>query len=216
MKLTPSKNDSTMMMCEFCLDAENTATAAVEKAEKVIIESRQNDSKITHREDVMTAVTTSFIELHGAILANPAIPAESKKFALAEEVSSRIKSRDEAIFAIKANLAALENERFAWLKNLQPLVATLRVEEQAKYKQFNLNYKPAEPGIVKVRKVAKAGKAPTPKSGSSKKYTPRQIKEACDAAGVEIVYISNMLLSPKNRDLTIEQVIQKYLDKNKD
>lgn len=213
--LTPSKYDSSMMMCSFCFDDEATATVTVDKAEVVIRESRQNDAKITFKEEIMNAVTTSFIELHGAILADDSIPAESKKSVLADEMVARIKNRDAAIFAAKAALADMEQERFALVKNLQPLVATLRVEEQAKYKPFNVNYKPQQPDVTKIRKVAKSSgpKAYTP-STSGKKFSIKQIKDACEAAGIDgngRAVISSMMNSPKNASLTLDEVIQKYL-----
>ena len=167
--LTPSKYDSsTDDDVGFCFDDEATATVTVDKAEVVIRESRQNDAKITFKEEIMNAVTTSFIELHGAILADDSIPAESKKSVLADEMVARIKNRDAAIFAAKAALADMEQERFALVKNLQPLVATLRVEEQAKYKPFNVNYKPQQPDVTKIRKVAK--------SSGPKAYAPRALQ----------------------------------------
>lgn len=202
------------MMCDSCIALENDALArqsANAKVEQVITESNQSsksDAKIQLKQDVFTAVTTSFIELHGAILNNPDVPAEQKKYELAREAAKKIQELDAAIFAHDEVGVAMKNQRLGWLKNLQPLVSTLKIEEQAKFKQFNMNYKPAEPTVAKVKKVAKAGKVPV---ASGKRYTINQVKEACEKAGVDRAIISNMMLSRSNANLTLDEVIQKHL-----
>jgi hypothetical protein len=187
MTLTPSVHDVTMMMCEFCKANEATVTTA----RAVVETARQTDSAIVLKQDIWTATTTAFVELQGAILSNPDIPAEQKKYALAQEAAERIKKYDAVIFNKKKELAEIENERFGWVKNLQPLVATLRAEQQAPFKQYNLNYKPQSPG--KSIKTTKAVKSTTTPKSAQFKYA--DIKAACAKHGVDISIVKMMMMS---------------------
>src|SRR6187399_207207 len=115
--LYPQRND---MMCADCIARENAVTSSV----KVVVEARAQDDKIVLKTDIMNAATTSFIELHSAILNNPDISADDKKDALIQEAATRIQKLDSVIFAQEAAIMNLRNERMAWLKNSQELVAT--------------------------------------------------------------------------------------------
>ena len=167
------------MMCDACIQREN----AVVKAEAVVATAIQKDDRIELRSDVMTAATTSFIELHSAIENNPSIAETERRYVLADMAVERIKKFDSAIFAQKAELTRLENERMAWLKNTQIHVATLRQDKQAKYAQYSVNYKPV---VVTTKAIKGKSTKDVPKGHSNRPistgspFTNKQLAEACE------------------------------------
>ncbi len=146
-----------IMMCESCWADEQATVSANAKA--VILTSQKIDSTIQLKADIFNATTTSFTELQAAILADDSIPADKKAETLLTRVAARMEVLNAAIFAENAALVAKQNERNALLKSAQEVHARLRESERAKFKQFDVNYKPAAVKVSKPKGDIKPKKA---------------------------------------------------------
>lgn len=140
-----------MLACKRCKelsDAITTATKTVEVARKI-------DSAIELKQDIFNAETVSFAEIRAAIQNNPSIPDDQKEYAYVAECARRIDAISEVIFADEQALIAKRNQRYAWIVETQQAVARLRTEEQAKFKQYDVNFKPPTPKSIKTTEPTK-------------------------------------------------------------
>ena len=174
------------LMCAECIALE----AVVSQAKQTIPNSRKVDSTLELKQDLFNAGTVSFIELQAAIENNPEIPADKKNYALVSEIDVRIQKLDEVIFAEEAALIAKKNERHALLINAQNLAAKLHDEERAKFRRYDVTYKPVTP---------KSPKSPKPVTGKS--FEKKLIKEAAEKykvpmSGVQSIVVSRNGITP--------------------
>ena len=171
-------------MCATC-KADQVAIAT-ENAKHVILTSQKIDSTIQLKADVWNTTTTSFTELQAAILANGEIPVSEKNSVLLTETGARIKVLDTAIFKAKAELADMQTERNSLLKSAQLVHARLRENEQAKFKQFDVNYKPVAPKTIKPKAIK-------PPKASNTRFSMKRLKEAEATYGVPMTAIQRMV-----------------------
>jgi len=150
--LTPSLFDIHMMQCDDCAAKE----ARTQAAQQTIDTARKLDDSIELKADIFNAATVSFVELEAAVMNDDAIPADQKNYKVAELADERIKKLNPVIFEAEEALLKLKNERYMWIEQTQKVVAKLRVDHQAKFKQYNMNYKPEAPS-KKVKTVTPAG-----------------------------------------------------------
>jgi hypothetical protein len=188
-------------MCDECLAKESAVVAST----RIIETSRKTDDKVTLKSDIFTAATTSFIELFGAVQNNPDIKPEDKRYAMAQLAAERIQKIDATIFEMDKARENIGNERLAWLKNTQELVASLHAEQQTKFKQYSMNYKPQQPSTKTIKKVAK---------GTSPKVTSHNdIKAICTKYGADVTIVKMMMVA---RKISAEQAAQEYARKHAD
>lgn len=191
-----------MSQCEACLALDQSA-----KSVKVIEMSRKVDTLIELKQDVFLAGTVSFAELQSAIQHNDSIPDNQKNYAIVAECDARLQILQKAIFDDEAALVAKKNEYHALRVNAQNVAARLTESERAKYKHFDVNYKPNAPTkkekSIKPVNVTKAPKySKTELIAASKKYgIPMQDIQFCaqkrhlsaDAAGRELAELMGLL-----------------------
>jgi hypothetical protein len=180
--LAPSRFDAGMLQCEACSANEAKVTAAV----RTIDTARKLDDSIELKADIFNAATVSFVELEAAVQNNSEIPAERKNYALAELAAERIDKLNPVIFEAEQALLKLKNERYMWLENTQKTVAKLRTEQQAKFKQYNVNYKPEAPS-KKVKTVQPVRTA--------KAFDKKAVYEAARKYGVPAHTVQGMVVS---------------------
>lgn len=150
--LTQSKFDAGMMQCAECAAKE----ARTITAQQTIDTARKIDASIELKADIFNAATVSFVELEAAVMNDDSIPADQKNYKVAELAAERIEKLNPVIFEAEQAVIKLKNERYMWLENTQKTVAKLRVDQQAKFKLHNINYKPEAPS-KKVKTVTPAG-----------------------------------------------------------
>lgn len=144
-----------MFMCDDCAEKQRIAI----RAQKLIDESRKQDSSIKLSADIINASTVSFIELKGAMNNDPSIPADQVEYRMVEECAARIDKMSAAIFAKEQEVMTLKNERLQLLVNTQELVSRLKVEHRGKFAKYNVNYASSSPTKKeKSVKPAKTGK----------------------------------------------------------
>ena len=177
-------------LCDTCYDDEQAAITRSKAAVKIIETARHTDNAIELSSDICNAATVSFAELQAAILHDSGIPESRKDYALMDEIAARIEKLDAAIFAEQAEVDRKKNERYAFLKNAPTIVARLQESERAKYKKYDVNYKPAQ--------VSK----PRPTAVPSVKFNADAVMEASKKYGVSSATIRMM---SKKRGITPEQ-----------
>lgn len=167
---------NSMMMCESCYGKQNIAVEAQKTIDAPVNQPTQS---VTNKTDIFVAETTAFMVLQSQILSDTTISEADRKYALAQAVEARINEMTSLIFGHKEALANIETQRFAWMKNLQPLVATLRVDQQAKFSHVAVNYKPVQPTTSRVKKAAS-----TPRTQSASSFKPNELKDAVKKYGM--------------------------------
>lgn len=185
-----------IQMCPACLAEDIAVTKNVEK---VITDSRAQDATIELKQELFNAGTVAFTELQAAINANGDIPTDRKNFALMTEVAARIEILTAAIFSDEAALLAKKNEKHALLINAQNVAAKLHEAERAKFKEYDVNYKPQTPKSTK----PKAVKAP------SKKYSKAELVAVSEKYNLPMAQVQSIVIA---RNLNPEDAA-KYLAK---
>jgi len=173
-----------MSQCEECLALDLST-----KSTKVIEMSRKVDTLIELKQDVFLAGTVSFAELQSAIQNDSTIPDGRKNYAIVEECDSRLKILQKAIFDDEAALVAKKNAYQALRVNAQNVAARLTESERAKYKQFDVSYKPNAP--------TKKEKSISPVSQSKPKYNKTELVNASKKYGIDMRQIQ-FLAAKKN------------------
>lgn len=176
-----------MMMCESCAAKEAAVVSAHKTVEAPV---NQPVTKVANKTDIFTAETTAFMVLQSQILADTTISEADRKYALAQAVEARINEMTTAIFGHKEALATIETQRFAWMKNLQPLVSTLRADQQAKFSHVAVNYKPVTPTTTKVRKAATS-----PRTQSDSTFKRSELADAVKKYNVKAEVIRSIMIS---------------------
>ena len=142
----------------LCVKHYQAEVAAIESSKvinKVVVESLKIDSNIKLKADIFNASTTSFIELHAAIMHDESIPADKKNETLVKMCEERIKHHTDVIFNLDEKKMMEQNAREGWRKSTMDFISNLRDIEREKYKKFNISYTPAV-----VTKTAVKGRAP--------------------------------------------------------
>lgn len=128
-------------LCAGCQAKE--AETIKDNAKHVVELSQKIDTNITLKADIYNAATVSFVELQAAIQANTEIPEHKKSYELMAAIAARINNLSKVIFEDEAALIQKKNERHALLVNAQNVAARLHESERNKFKQYDVNYKPA-------------------------------------------------------------------------
>ena len=173
-----------ILMCPTCLEDDQKMIAS---AEKVIDDARKSDATIELRQDLHLAGTVAFTELQAAIQNNPSIPDGQKNYALMVEVAARIEKLAAVIFADEAALLAKKNERHALLTNARQVAAKLQEKERAKFKEYDINYKPVTPKSVKPTRV--------PKASSKKKYSKAELYDAAKKYNLPVAQVQSIVIA---------------------
>ena len=161
-------NGRNMWLCQSCHDKD----AAVAQAISTIKDAKKQQEDIKLVTDVFNAGTRSFIEIQAAVQQNEEIAESDKRTQVLDLAVSQYKALRDAIFQEKAALEAKVNAAQALQVNIQEMVGTLHKEQQAKYKEYALNYKPETPTVKK----PKADKAPS--SGKASKWSKKELEAA--------------------------------------
>jgi hypothetical protein len=181
-KIFPAHHN--MWLCKECLDEE---IASVARTSKVVEDARKVDSDIQVKADLFKAGTIPFVEISAAVNQNPSIADADKKFKILDEATARIKHLSEVIFNMKAELVAVENQRYAIQVNAQALAATLHEKDRAKYKTLDVNYKP---NVVKTPTKPTVAKTPVIK------FSKKALMEAvAKYPGVPLVSVQRLSVS---------------------
>ena len=156
-----------MWLCAECILAEQKAEE--EARIKALKEIPQFKPPMLPelKQDVFTAGTVPFVEIYDAVMHNDSIPADKKWSSIVEKADALYQTLSAAIFAEEAALVEKKNARHAMHISIQQAVNKLRVEERAKYAEYNTNYK--VPTITKAEKSTKPVKPATNKAGDYKK-----------------------------------------------
>jgi hypothetical protein len=169
-------------MCPACLAEDIAVTKNVEK---VITDSRAQDATIELKQELFNAGTVAFTELQAAIQANGDIPNDRKNFALMTEVAARIEALTAVIFSDEAALLAKKNEKHALLVNAQNVAAKLHEAERAKFKEYDVNYKPVTPKSVK----------PKGPSKTKKKYSKAELMAAAAKYNLPLAQVQSIVIA---------------------
>jgi hypothetical protein len=183
------------MLCEKCRDGELEAMAEERKSNArvnhVIEQSRRQDQGIKVSQDVFNASTTDFITLRAAVENDEDIPADKKKFKMAELAAERITQFDSAIFAKEQELMEMKNQRHAWRTQATQLVHTLSEAERTKFRALDVNYKPATPAATKKIRTS----TPTGPKAGTKKFDKAALREAARKYNVAEIAVQSLWYS---------------------
>ncbi len=183
------------MLCEKCRDAELDAIAEERKSNQrvnhVIENSRRQDQGVKISQYVFNASTVAFVEFKVAFDHDETIPEDKKRFKMAELAAERITQCDAAIFAQKQKLMEMRSERSSWRTQATELIATLTEAERTKFRQFDVNYKPAT--SVQAKKT-RTSTPVGPKPGT-KKFDKQALREAAKKYEVPEVAVQSLYLS---------------------
>lgn len=182
-------------MCDSCFEKENNAVATIKASNAIIADARKTDAQVEVKSELFNAGTVAFVALKAAIDNNPEVADADKGYALAGVTSERIQKLQAVIFENEAALQALKNEKQALLVNMQNLVATLRIDQKEKFKQYNVNYSPNIKSTPKPKVVKKT------KGFSNNDMIA--LREAAKKYDVAPELIRSLILSRK--DMSVEQ-----------
>lgn len=169
-------------LCAECQEKEKATIA--DNAKNVIAFSKKVDTEIVLKADIYKATTVSFVELQAAIENNPEIPAHRKTYELMTQIAERIDKLSKVIFEEEAALVEKRNERHALLVNAQNVAARLHEKEREKFKQYDVNYKPA------------AVKKPTTIKPKKPTFNKAELIEACNKyPGVPMSQVQSIVVS---------------------
>lgn len=197
-----------MLLCKPCFKAERDAVINYQKPELQeqryneyqirLNEAREIDAAITVRTDIFNATTKPILDLKEAIDNNPEIPADKRRFALAEEVVTRITTFKKAAFDKQNELVELNSQLRSYQQFLNGLQSQLRQDEREKLKIQDINYQP--------KPVSK----PTVKKVTTKKFDKVALRNAAALLTRELgmpvpEYMVHTIVT--NKQLTIDEAI---------
>ena len=112
-------------MCADCARVEDDAVS--QNAHKMIEDSRKVDSSVRIQPDIFKAITTSAIELRGAIEHDDSIPADQKDYAVAKLCHERMIHFQKVVFETSKALDEYETTMKAWQVQTQDAAGKLRL-----------------------------------------------------------------------------------------
>lgn len=149
--------------------------------------SKKIDASIHVRADLFNAQTLAIIEVKRLIDADDAISLENKHFTLAKHITERHEHIKSVVFGLREDISELQNEQRAIQTYYNDLAKKLRVEEKARIKLSDLNYKPIEPKAIKQPKapsIKKFDKAEVMRLANEFKLPAQAIQLLCVAKGI--------------------------------
>lgn len=168
---TAANSNVIMLLCPSCIRKEVQTRTSPNEVNKVIEDSKRQDTSIQLRSDIFNAQTTSIIELKQAIDSDSTI--ENKHFTLASVLTDRLNHFKKVIFELNQEMVDRSNEQRAIQVYLNDLSNKLRVEEREKIKLADISYQPNPIKISKPRA-----------SGPSKKFDKTEIRKYALEVGV--------------------------------
>ena len=169
-----------MWLCLECRDADVQVMSQNHQVASLIETARKVDESVKIDKDLFIVATVPLTELHGAILADDAIPANQKDYTLCNMVAEQITHKQSVVFNLRKELNAAENELRAAQVFLQTAAGKLHAEQREKFKQYDVNYSPAP-----VKSVKKASQSKSP----SKPFKKAELYAAVQKWGIDAVTI---------------------------
>jgi hypothetical protein len=137
-----------MYLCDDCRNEE------VKVMNKTVEKAREVDQSIKVDVDIHNAETIPIKDIISSIMADDSIPSlEEKNYAISEECQRHVIHLTKVVFDEMASLTANQNKLRAWQVNGQVYAGKLKEEKRAKFKEFDLNYQPIQPKVIKPKAI---------------------------------------------------------------
>ena len=140
-------------MCASCIEEQEVLKVRNEAAQNLVNSFRQHDTVMEVKTEIWNAEQIPLMELKAAIQQNDAIPESEKSHVFIQECKVHVEKFDSLIFNARKQLNDMENARNAWQVNGQEAYGKLRTELRDKFRQFDMNYKPATVKEIKPKAV---------------------------------------------------------------
>lgn len=140
-------------MCASCIEEQEVLKVRNEAAQNLVNSFRQHDTVMEVKTEIWNAEQIPLMELKAAIQQNDAIPENEKSHVFIQECKVHVEKFDSLIFNARKQLNDMENARNAWQVNGQEAYGKLRTELRDKFRQFDMNYKPATVKEIKPKAV---------------------------------------------------------------
>lgn len=185
-----------MWLCAECRDKEFAIIQQNNSVVKIIETSREIDSQIVLKTDILVAQTVPAMELRAAIDQDETIPQDQKDYRFTEECYQRYLKLKQVISEERKALQEKENLLRVWQTNTQATAGKLRADQREKYKELDFNYQP-EP-IKKQNKTTKV------KTGKTPKFDKAAVMQAANKYKVPAHTVQIMVVTRKG-EVTPEQ-----------
>lgn len=151
----------TMKMCPSCIEKEtklqkDSKEKESERVEEVLGRAKDIDYSIEVKEDIFNAETVSFNDIKVALEAD--VNMVNKPYELAKIVKDRILHFSKVIFDKQDEIRTESTKQRFWQEQANQLASQLRQKEREELKLENINYKPVDGKVAKIKPVSTTGK----------------------------------------------------------
>lgn len=186
-----------MAMCPDCIGQEDKAM--VVKADAIIAQAHVVDASIQVKMDVFNATTVASADIRASIENNPAIAADQKDYAMAQEMLARFKHMQQVVFETRQALIDRETEMRAYQTLTQTYAGKLRTELKDQFKSFDVSYQPVQVKTPKAKSTSSSSKASS--------FKKSELNDACVKYGVDATLVRMTMIQKNiNADVAAQQV----------